>query len=256
MLAMNAYGGTRARTPIGLLLACALTPLGLAEIVSYRFTGGFVNQDTGGIYAPGTPVSGAIAYVTGAPPTQQLSNGRTIYTSSPAHPFYVALMIGPDTYEYLDVSQGRMMVQNFTGDRFEFSGFSPVNLTSRIEFEFTDFQGTVFSSQAMPTIIDFVQFDQPLDFMLTRPSAQGPLIFAWGVINPFTFSSAPPPPGMECAGDLNGDRVVNLTDLAILLAHFGTQDGATRGEGDLNGDHDVDLSDLASLLSVFGSMCT
>lgn len=58
-----------------------------------------------------------------------------------------------------------------------------------------------------------------------------------------------------CPGDVNGDRAVNLTDLATLLAHFGTASGATLAHGDLDGDGDVDLTDLATLLSHFGSAC-
>lgn len=57
-----------------------------------------------------------------------------------------------------------------------------------------------------------------------------------------------------CPADLNGDGSVGLTDLAILLSHFGTS-GATGAEGDLNGDTEVNLTDLAMLLSVFGTDC-
>jgi hypothetical protein len=58
-----------------------------------------------------------------------------------------------------------------------------------------------------------------------------------------------------CPGDVNGDGVVDLADLALLLAHFGTLNGATVGDGDFDGDADVDLADLALLLSAFGSTC-
>lgn len=50
-------------------------------------------------------------------------------------------------------------------------------------------------------------------------------------------------------GDLDGDVDVDLSDLAQLLAHYGTQSGATYWMGDLDGDEDVDLSDLAVLLA-------
>lgn len=59
-----------------------------------------------------------------------------------------------------------------------------------------------------------------------------------------------------CPGDVNGDRAVNLSDLATLLANFGTSSGATRAQGDLDNDGDVDLSDLASLLAQFGTVCS
>ena len=67
----------------------------------------------------------------------------------------------------------------------------------------------------------------------------------------FTQLLNPPP----CPGDLDGDRAVSLTDLAILLANFGVGSGATRAQGDLNGDGAVNLTDLASLLASFGSSC-
>lgn len=66
-----------------------------------------------------------------------------------------------------------------------------------------------------------------------------------------TLQFLPPP----CVGDLNGDLQVNLTDLSILLAHFGVGSGATLADGDLNGDGAVNLTDLSILLSRFGSGC-
>jgi probable HAF family extracellular repeat protein len=65
------------------------------------------------------------------------------------------------------------------------------------------------------------------------------------------YALAPTP----CPGDVNSDRVVELADLAILLAHFGTPSGATLADGDLDGNGRVDLSDLAILLSHFGTTC-
>ena len=42
---------------------------------------------------------------------------------------------------------------------------------------------------------------------------------------------------------------------AVLLAHFGTPDGASSQDGDLDGDGDIDLQDLAGLLGTFGTTC-
>jgi YVTN family beta-propeller protein len=57
------------------------------------------------------------------------------------------------------------------------------------------------------------------------------------------------------AGDLNGNLVVDLEDLGILLSNFGTPSGATPAQGDLNGDGAVELSDLALLLGSYGRRC-
>jgi len=58
-----------------------------------------------------------------------------------------------------------------------------------------------------------------------------------------------------CPGDLTGDGQVDLTDLSILLAHFGTLSGAEPDDGDLDGDGDVDLTDLSLMLGGFGLSC-
>lgn len=56
-------------------------------------------------------------------------------------------------------------------------------------------------------------------------------------------------------GDTDEDCDCDLTDLARLLASFGTPTGAARIDGDMDGDTDVDLTDLAKLLSNFGAIC-
>jgi hypothetical protein len=53
-------------------------------------------------------------------------------------------------------------------------------------------------------------------------------------------------------GDLDHDGDVDLSDLAQLLAHYGTTGGASYDDGDLNHDGCVDLSDLAELLAHYG----
>lgn len=58
---------------------------------------------------------------------------------------------------------------------------------------------------------------------------------------------------LSCPGDLDGDGVVALADLAALLANYGaTGPGVI---GDLDSDDDVDLSDLAAILAAYGGSC-
>ena len=91
----------------------------------------------------------------------------------------------------------------------------------------------------------------------------GRLRFTDRVATPDTGVGDPAYPGLpivdmgayeyQCDGDLNGDGQIGLSDLAQLLAHYGTAGGATYQDGDLDGDGDVDLSDLAALLAVYGT---
>jgi len=54
---------------------------------------------------------------------------------------------------------------------------------------------------------------------------------------------------------LDGGGDVGLSDLAQLLANYGTTGGATYEDCDLDGDEDVDPSDLATLLANYGAGC-
>lgn len=57
-----------------------------------------------------------------------------------------------------------------------------------------------------------------------------------------------------CIGDVDGDRDVDLADLATLLGHFG-QGGATFEDGDFDASGIVDLADLSAMLGAFGQPC-
>ena len=59
----------------------------------------------------------------------------------------------------------------------------------------------------------------------------------------------------RCQGDVNGDHLINLDDLAQMLGHYGMTSGATYELGDLDEDGDIDLDDLAEMLSVYGDPC-
>lgn len=84
-----------------------------------------------------------------------------------------------------------------------------------------------------------------------RAQAHGESLF-----NDATFSSAIVTMTiLTCAGDVDGDEVIGVTDLGPLLANFGTEQGAGLIDGDVDGDGDVDVNDLGLLLSLFGTTC-
>ncbi len=60
--------------------------------------------------------------------------------------------------------------------------------------------------------------------------------------------------GPECPGDVDGDGDTDLTDLATLLAAYGSVPGDPNWDPacDFDADNDVDLADLAFLLSDYG----
>ncbi|MFQ5495314.1 MAG: hypothetical protein ACE5EX_08010 [Phycisphaerae bacterium] len=59
------------------------------------------------------------------------------------------------------------------------------------------------------------------------------------------------PPTPPLFGDVNGDCVVNVTDLAIVLGEFGRSDAGVTADVDGDGD----LADLAGVLGAFGTFC-
>lgn len=61
-------------------------------------------------------------------------------------------------------------------------------------------------------------------------------------------------PPASCPGDIDGDLVVNVTDLTFILANFGTS-VPPNTLGDLDGDGIVNVTDLANFLGYFGNSC-
>ncbi|GMU83322.1 MAG: hypothetical protein AMXMBFR47_31920 [Planctomycetota bacterium] len=59
---------------------------------------------------------------------------------------------------------------------------------------------------------------------------------------------------LPCPADLDGSGDIGITDLSILLSHFGDTQ-ATAADGDLDGDADVDITDLSLILAAFGAAC-
>ncbi|RMF71486.1 MAG: hypothetical protein D6744_17900 [Planctomycetota bacterium] len=83
----------------------------------------------------------------------------------------------------------------------------------------------------------------PTDASVTYPGWNIDDVEIWG--EPTTFN---------IPGDLNGDCVVDLTDLAILLGNFDLSP-ANPEDGDIDGNGTVDLTDLAILLANFDAAC-
>lgn len=57
-----------------------------------------------------------------------------------------------------------------------------------------------------------------------------------------------------CPGDLNGDRIVSIEDLAQVLSNYAATD-ADPIDGDVDGDGIISISDLAFMLSAYGRPC-
>lgn len=58
-----------------------------------------------------------------------------------------------------------------------------------------------------------------------------------------------------CPEDLTGDRIIDLNDVAILLANYGKPFDASPEEGDIDNDDDIDLADLSAMLAYYGGFC-
>ena len=63
--------------------------------------------------------------------------------------------------------------------------------------------------------------------------------------------------GSTCHGDMDVDGDVDLSDLQLLLAAYGSQPGDANWDAvcDINGDEIVNLSDLQMLLTLYGDVC-
>jgi subtilisin family serine protease len=79
--------------------------------------------------------------------------------------------------------------------------------------------------------------------------------YGWGMVDCYEAVQLALDWCSACLGDLDGDRDVDLADLAQLLAHYGMTSGAEYEDGDLDADGDVDLTDLAALLAAYGTSC-
>lgn len=76
-------------------------------------------------------------------------------------------------------------------------------------------------------------------------------LFAYGRSDGFVVVARYPYP--PCPGDVNIDKAVNQSDLALLLSDYGCSDGDC--PGDVDADGDTDQADLAGLLARYGTTC-
>ena len=56
----------------------------------------------------------------------------------------------------------------------------------------------------------------------------------------------------DCQEDLNGDGVISVADILVLLGEFGCTSGCT---ADINGDDATNVQDILLLLAAFGTTC-
>lgn len=72
----------------------------------------------------------------------------------------------------------------------------------------------------------------------------------YGVINAFNAGQQP-----GCLGDFNGDHVIDLSDVATVLSHYGIHGAVRYKDGDADTNGSIDLSDLATVLANYGLGC-
>lgn len=84
------------------------------------------------------------------------------------------------------------------------------------------------------------------------PSVACGRMYSIGAGGLYAFDVSP-----ACLGDINGNGEVNHSDLAALLAAFGTRvgDSGYNPDADLTCDDAITLADLATLLSLLGASC-
>jgi hypothetical protein len=166
---------------------------------------------------------------------------------------------------------GLLRQQSYREDRaiqeYDVSPYAGMMVTS------AEISGTIYVNNGggdWPRIFDFIIYDgngqaDLSDFEIagtvvgveTWPQDSGPLAFVGLKVDPTSENSFPSILdgagilSIEAVGgipgDLDGDGDVDLTDLALLLASYGIDDG-----GDIDGDGDTDLTDLATLLAHYG----
>jgi hypothetical protein len=98
--------------------------------------------------------------------------------------------------------------------------------------------------------IDILLFEGTTYFFVTSQwdRFSSPQPFTLTITGPALIEDVTEP---VCPGDATGDGVVDLADLNLVLANFGTE----TDQGDVTGDGFVDLADLNLVLANFGTEC-
>jgi hypothetical protein len=61
---------------------------------------------------------------------------------------------------------------------------------------------------------------------------------------------------VDCEGDVNGDNMVDVNDVLVMLTNIGCVSMGEPCEGDFNGDGTTDINDLNVVLSNYGETCS
>ncbi len=104
--------------------------------------------------------------------------------------------------------------------------------------------GTITSASRVVTIVSMIDQTTPLDPL-------NPALGTVRVRGTIRGSALIPTP---CLGDANGDGVVGLADLAVVIANW-TNVGAPRIPGDLDEDGEVALGDIAQIIQAWDTVC-
>lgn len=162
---------------------------------------------------------------------------QTVQDRDPPVLFYNLFSCGP----------GRFTDENYLGGAYIFNTtYGLITLASSKSgsmLNFQDFTGPLGEAQTVGTA--YLEW-----FDTQAPFEQWEREWYYGMILNGDPTLRPLKPG-----DLDRDGDVDLSDLAQLLANYGTTGGMSYEDGDLDGDADVDLSDLARLLANYGEAC-
>lgn len=167
------------------------------------------------------------------------------FTMNPIPASYLAA--GSITFEN---NSGAIIYWRLSWGGASYTGSNSGDLTNDADGNF----GPPFGSALPSTTTQALLFPGAANAPSTNNAADysitaGAATFRNNARNSFLVTGAP----VDCDGDFDDDGQVALSDLSILLGHFGGSGGPD--DGDLDGDGDVDLTDLSILLGLFGTTC-